>query len=450
MNKKILVIEDERRMQRILQLLLEENGYQVKTAGDGIMGMKIWQEWLPHVVLTDIKMPRADGIKVLEFKINNRLDAPLIILTAFGTIDMAVRCIKNGAFDYLTKPFNNDKVIEVVKQAISDSRASSADDTGDEYQIYPGSNRLIGSSPAMRNVHQDIAMIAQTRTSVLITGESGTGKELVARSIHNNSNRRHKNMIRVNCAAIPKNLLESELFGHKKGSFTGAVNDREGSFVKAHEGTIFLDEIGDLPIDLQPKLLHAVEEKSVTPIGSSGVKNVNVKVISATNRDIGQMVTNGEFRKDLYFRLNTFHIHLPPLKERIEDIEELTDFFLEYFSREFQKKKLCIKKEAMEILKDYTFPGNVRELRNIIERSALSCQDNKISTIHLPANLKNAFQTDGMNQIKSELDIVANEQELIQKALKKTGGNQVQAAKLLNISRNTLRYRIKKFNISLE
>ncbi len=447
MHEKVLVIEDERRMQRILHLLLEENGYKVKTASDGIIGMEIWQEWQPHVVLTDIKMPRADGMKVLEFKIKNNLHAPLIILTAFGTIDMAVQCIKQGAFDYLTKPFNNDKVIDVVNQAIYERSPQAADNTTNKRQISPESNRLIGSSPAMKKVYQDIATISQTRTSVLITGESGTGKELIAWSIHNNSNRRHKRMIRVNCAAIPNNLLESELFGHKKGSFTGAAIDREGSFIRAHGGTILLDEIGDLPIDLQPKLLHAVEEKSVRPIGANCTQKVDVKVISATNRDIEQMVKDGNFRKDLYFRLNTYHIHLPPLKERIEDIDALTDFFLEYFAREFQKTKLGIEKDVLEILKSYTFPGNVRELRNIIERSVLSCRDSKISTKHLPDSITNAFQSGDINQTKPELDLTVNEQELIQKALKKTGGNQVQAAKLLNISRNTLRYRIKKFNI---
>ncbi len=440
MPKKVLIIDDEQRMRRILQLLLEENHYKVKTAGDGIEGMAVWREFDPHVVLTDIKMPRADGLQVLEFKNKNHLKAPLIILTAFGTIEKAVFAIKQGAFNYITKPFKNADVIKVIKKAILESDSKSFPK--------PVKNKIIGSSQAVKKILQDIAIVATTRTSVLITGESGTGKELVAQSIHALGDRRQKPMVKVNCSAIPRDLLESELFGHVKGSFTGAISNRSGSFQKAHNGILFLDEIGDLPVSLQPKLLHAVEDKTVTPIGSSEIRNIDVKIISASNRDFKKMIGSGEFRKDLYFRLNTFNIHLPALKERLEDIEELAHFFIEHFLNEFKKPVTNIRPEAIDLLKSHEWPGNIRELRNVIERAVLICRTNEISLKDFPENIENILNHNEKQGSKTDLDLEAKEKQLIIKALQKTGGNQVRAARLLNISRNTLRYRLKKYGIA--
>ncbi len=440
MSKRVLVIDDEQRIRRVMQLLLEENDYVVKTARDGIEGIGIWKEFAPHVVLTDIKMPRADGLRVLALKKQHHLKAPLIILTAFGTIEKAVFAIKEGAFDYLTKPFKNADVISVIKKAILES----------DRKIFSNQikDTIIGSSQGVKKILQDIALVAKTRTSVLITGESGTGKELVAQSIHALSNRAQKPLVRLNCSAIPRDLLESELFGHVKGSFTGAISNRSGSFQKARKGILFLDEIGDLPIYLQPKLLHAVEEKMVTPIGSSKSEKIDVKILSASNRNLEKMIETGEFRKDLYFRLNTFNIHLPALKKRLEDIEDLAHFFMQYFSNEFKKKVSDIKPEAIELLKCYEWPGNIRELRNVIERAVLTCQTNEITDKDFPEHLRIISEQNEKQGNKTDLDLEEKEKQLITEALQKTNGNQVRSAALLNISRNTLRYRIKKHAIT--
>jgi two-component system NtrC family response regulator len=439
MSKKILIIDDEQRMRRILQLLLEDNDYMVKTARDGLEGMAVWKEFDPHVVLTDIKMPKADGLQVLEFKNKNYLKAPLIMLTAFGTIEKAVFAMKQGAFNYLTKPFKNADVIKVIRKAMLESESKLSQ--------RPVKNKIIGSSKAVRKILQDIAVVANTRTSVLITGESGTGKELVAQSIHASGDRRQKPMVKVNCSAIPGDLLESELFGHVKGSFTGAISDRPGSFQKADTGILFLDEIGDLPMNLQPKLLHAVEDKTITPIGSSKIQTIDVKIISASNRDFPKMMDSGEFRSDLYFRLNAFNIHLPPLKKRREDIDELTCFFIEYFSKAFKKPVTNISRQAIDLLKTHKWPGNIRELRNVIERAVLTCSTSGIHLKDLPENLKNILDHSEKQIAKTDLDLETKQKQLIINALLKTGGNQVQAAKLLHISRNTLRYRLKKYGI---
>ncbi len=433
MPKRILVIDDELRMRRILQLLLEENHFLVKTAGDGVEGMVAWKEFNPHVVLTDIKMPKADGLEILAFKQKNHLKAPLIILTAFGTIEKAVFAIKQGAYDYLTKPFKNDEVIKVVRSAVLKIDGPS----GSEAE----NHNIIGSSEAVKDILDDIAIVSKTRTSVLISGDSGTGKELVARSIHRLSDRRQKQMVKVNCSAIPSELLESELFGHIKGSFTGAVSNRIGSFQKADKGILFLDEIGDLPIGLQPKLLHAVEDKTVTAVGASKSQHVDIKIIAATNKDLTAMIDANTFRKDLYFRLNTFNIHLPPLRNRPEDIDELVQSFIQRFSTEFEKSVQGISRQALDWLKEYPWPGNIRELKNVVERAVLKTQAHEIDVVDFPKD----FNSNALDEVPTGLDLEAKEKQLIIRALEKTGGNQVQAAKLLNISRNTLRYRSKKY-----
>jgi two-component system NtrC family response regulator len=381
MSYRILVIEDEHRMRRVLQLLLEDKGYDVRAAGDGVQGMGLWEKWTPHVVLTDVRLPGADGMEILRFKNEKRLSSPLIMLTAFGNIEMAVEAMKQGAFDYITKPFDNKRVVETVRRALEECDGFRGIGEGDRGEA---ERRMVGSSPLMQQIWKDIHLVARSRTSVLITGESGAGKELVARAIHEKGDRRRNRFVKANCSAIPRDLLESELFGHRKGAFTGAIADREGCFILADGGTIFLDEIGDLPIALQPKLLHAVEEKTITPIGGTRTVRVDVKVVSATNRDIDRMVAEGQFREDLFFRLNAFHIHVPPLRDRIEDLEALVPFFLERLSREFKKAGLTIGPEPLSVLMAYHWPGNVRELRNVIERSVLSCPGEAVEVRDLP------------------------------------------------------------------
>jgi DNA-binding NtrC family response regulator len=448
MNKKILIIEDERRMRRILQLLLEGGGYEVKAAADGFQGIDLWGQWQPDVVLSDIRMPSVDGFQVLDFKVAHQLGAPLIFLTAFGTIDMAVDAIKRGAFDYITKPFDNHRVLTIVQQAINDTIAGQSD-LGREYKTDPtADDEMIGSSAAIATVRDAIAMVAATPTSVMIIGESGTGKGLVARAIHDQSQRRNERMVSVNCASIPRNLLESELFGHRKGAFTGAVGNRTGAFLEAHRGILFLDEIGDLPLDLQPKLLHAVEEKAMTPIGDDQCHTVDVKIISATNCDIRKMVENGLFRSDLYYRLNTFLIDVPPLRQRREDICELAEHFMAFFAKNYHRPAATFDQAVKRALECHHWPGNIRELRNVMERAVLSCQQTRLSLQDLPPELAEAANH-RMEDNPTPYDLKAQERRLIVESLAQCNGNQVQAARILKITRNTLRYRIKKFGITV-
>lgn len=442
-EKRILIIEDEQRMRHLLELVLTDEGYSVKSAIDGMEGMVMWQLFQPHVVVTDLKMPRADGLEILDFRNQQYQQVPLIILTAFGTVRSAVTAMKQGAFDYLTKPIDNEYLIQVIARAIRDTdnreRVSRVSD------FHP--DRMIGSSPVMKRVHEDIALVAGTRMSILITGESGTGKELVAKAIHAGSGRVDRPFIRVNCAAIPRDLLESELFGHCKGAFTGAINSRKGAFFLADGGTLFLDEIGDLPLELQPKLLHAVEEKSVTPVGSCSARTVDVKIIAATNRDLDQMVDDGLFRTDLYYRLNKFHFSLPPLRKRGKDLFELVEFFLDLFCRQQGHQSLGIDAESMRLLHNYSWPGNIRELRNVLERLVLTCRDCTITVDMLPEKILSGA-TVKRNDASDSYKLPVHEKQLILDALAQSGWNQSECARLLGVSRNTLRYRIRKYQIN--
>ena len=443
MEQRILIIEDEDRMRRLLELVLVEHGYSVSSAADGLEGMTLWQRILPDLVLTDLKMPNADGLEVLDFRNRQYQQVPLVILTAYGTIQSAVAAMKQGACDYLTKPVDHEQLLAVVAKALAGGKNQQGISCAQ--QVEP--DNMIGSSHVMNIVREDITLIAGTRMSVLLTGESGTGKELAARAIHANSDRKDGPFTRVNCAAIPRDLLESELFGHRKGSFTGAVSDRQGAFVLADGGTLFLDEIGDLPLELQPKLLHAVEDKSVTPVGTAKARKVDVKIIAATNRDLDSMIQEGLFRNDLYFRLNTFHLPLPPLRHRGEDILELTDHFLELFCKETGKNIISLSPDALLLLRRYHWPGNVRELRNVLERIVLICGKKTITPEMLPEKIKLPVARRQEHAADSTLDLPAHEKQLILTALHQCAWNKSKSAKRLGITRNTLRYRIKKYDI---
>jgi len=448
MRKRILIIEDENRMRRILQLLLEGRGYEVQTAADGSQGIDLWHEWHPHVVLSDIKMPVMDGSQVLDYKIEHQLDAPLVLLTAFGTIDRAVDAMKRGAFDYIAKPFDNHRVLAVVQQALTDTTGDRENPKKGRDTGPPAPDKILGSSSAIAAVRDAIAMVASHPTSVMIIGESGTGKGLVARAIHRQSQRRDRQMVSVNCASIPWNLLESELFGHRKGAFTGAMGNRTGAFLKAHGGILFLDEIGDLPLDLQPKLLHAVEEKAVTPIGDDRRHTVDIKIVSATNSDIRQMVGSGLFRSDLFYRLNTFLIDVPPLRQRREDICELAEHFMALYAKDYDRPATTLDEALKRCLVRYPWPGNVRELRNVMERAVLACDEPLLTLPVMPPEIVEAADRQFKDNSTS-YDLMAQERRLIVEALEQCSGNQVQAAKALKITRNTLRYRMKKFNIMM-
>jgi len=441
MRTKVLIIEDEIRMQHLLNLVLSEEGYEVVSGGDGIEGISLWQETEPDVVITDLKMPRADGLEVLDFRNRQFKHTPLIILTAHGTIQSAVTAMKQGACDYLTKPIDNTELVKVVAKAVADSSRGER-----VAQVNYGTARMIGSSSEMKKLHQDIKMIGSTNMTVLVTGESGTGKELIAQAIHSHSGRSSAPFIRVNCAAIPRDLLESELFGHTKGAFTGAVENRLGAFVQADKGTLFLDEIGDLPLELQPKMLHAVEEKMVTPVGSSIPRQVAVKIIAATNRNLEEMVRDNQFRSDLYHRLNMYPLSVPPLRKRGHDLEELALHFVDQFCSEYQKEPLHFGEGVLQLLKNYHWPGNIRELRNVLERLVLVATQVVITEQMLPEKIRAEAVVPQKNPDKF-IDLSGQEKRLIIEALEQSGWNQSRAARKLGITRNTLRYRMKKYTI---
>jgi len=442
--EKILIIEDEARMRRILQLVLETRGYLVETATDGEDGIVKWKTFQPDVVFTDLKMPKADGMAVLKHRNLKYPETPLIILTAFGTVSTAVDAMKKGAFDYITKPVDNDIIIAKVKAALAGKSPKPEPHTSDQ-------PLLIGSSKIMGNIRKELELVASTTTSVFITGESGTGKELAARTIHALSPRRHKPFIRVNCAAIPRELMESELFGHIKGSFTGAVQDRKGSFIQADSGTLFLDEIGDMPLDLQAKVLHAVEDKLIMPVGSADSVKIDIKIISATNQNIEEMVEQKKFRPDLYFRLNAYTIKMPSLRERPEDLPELIQHFLCIFNQEFNLSlSRIMDSAAMDEFSRYAWPGNVRELKNRLERLALVSKGNDITGEMVVRLLGKETQVGPGPQPALKKGLFSKEKEMIEDALTASGWNISKASRQLGITRNTLRYRMKKFGLKEE
>ena len=435
MNAKILILDDEPRMRRLLELVLKEQGHAVKTAADGREGIICWKKWQPDLVISDLKMPKMDGLEVLRYRNGHFPGTPFILLTAFGTVKTAVAAMKEGAFDYLTKPVDHKQLRELVTRALKEHGPRSP-------------QQMIGSSATMLALHKEIALAAATDSSVLIIGESGTGKELAARAVHDGYGGKKSPFIRVNCPAIPAELLESELFGHKQGAFTGATKERRGAFVAADGGTLFLDEIGDLPLALQPKLLHAVEQKLITPVGTTTPKKIQVKIITATNRNLEAMIDDDLFRQDLFYRLNTLTLRLPPLREHKEDIEELALSFMEQFRRKNGGPAIRLARETLSRMCSYDWPGNIRELGNVIERGCLRAE-NGIFTEDLLPNKMIAVKKDANNAPASTgaLDLIGRERELIVQALEQCYWNQTKAARRLGITRNTLRYRMKKFGI---
>ena len=435
MKDKVLLIEDESRLRRVLQLVLTDAGYDVLTAANGKEGIASWKEYHPSLVLTDLMMEPVDGLQVLRYGQIHSPDTPCIMLTAFGTIATAVKAMKNGAFDFITKPIDHGQLLEAVKQGLA---------TGNQAQQH--STELLGSSLVMSELRQEIELVASTDSAVLILGESGTGKELVARGIHKASKRKKGPFVRLNCASIPSDLLESELFGHRKGAFTGAIENREGAFTRADGGVLFLDEIGDLPLSLQPKLLHAVEEKEIVPIGGNRPQSVSVKILSATNLDLAEMVHKKQFRMDLYYRLNIMQILVPPLRTRDRDVQELANTFLHFFAKEYGREPLRISDASLQQMLTYEWPGNVRELRNAMERAVLKCSGKQL-TPDCFSNLSNT-EKQQPEETSANLDLIAKEQELLLAALKQHNWNKTKAAKELNISRSALRYRLNKYGIT--
>ena len=446
MIPRILVIDDEERMCWALERALSHEGYHVVTATRGLQGIEMALEAEPSTVILDLKMPDIDGIEVLKRlkKINPNI--PVIMITAHGTIDTAIEAMKIGATDYITKPFKLDELKVQVKQALHLSNLENEvnflrQELGKKF------GKMIGQSDSIKEVVLLIQQVSKTNATVLITGESGTGKEVAAVEIHKASNRANMPFIAVNCAALPEQLLESELFGHEKGAFTGATNKKKGRFEIADKGTIFLDEIGDMPISMQVKLLRVLQERCFERVGGTETIQVDVRVIATTNSELSSAISKGTFREDLYYRLNVMHIRMPPLRSRKEDIPLLVNHFLEKFDPSHSKK---ISSETMKILTRYDWPGNIRELQNAIERPLIVCQSNEIQPVHLPKELLDSIEETSepiINLPEGGFSLEELEKHLFIKALEKHNYNQTKAAKYLGISRPTLLYRMNKHGL---
>ena len=446
MKSKILVIDDDTSLRRVLEYNLQEEGYEVQTASSGEEGLYWFGQSQPDLVITDMKMPGMDGLMLLKSIKERSPDTLVIIITAFGTVDVAVDAMKAGAHDYITKPFKRDELKLTVKKALqfggmADENKRLKNELADKTDF----RTIIGSSKEMAKVFDVIRKVADTEASILITGESGTGKELVARSIHANSSRKDAPFVAINCAAIPRDLLESELFGHVKGAFTGAVRDKVGKFQLAEGGTLFLDEVGDLPIELQPKLLRALQEKEVEAVGGTKVEKLDVRIVSATNLDVDKAVASGSFREDLYYRLSVIPIHLPPLRERRKDIPVL----IRYFCGKQGGDNISFEKNALETLVMYSWPGNVRELENTVERLLIMRNGNSITLEELPDKfrLTSAPASAVVTLPDGGYPLEQLEREVVVAALERNSWNQTAAARFLRIPRHTLVYRIEKYSI---
>ncbi|MBF7084567.1 sigma-54-dependent Fis family transcriptional regulator [Desulfallas sp. Bu1-1] len=444
---KILIIDDEKHMCWALEKAMRQEGYIAISASNGMDGLKKIKDEMPSLVILDLKMPGMDGMQVLKKarEINPRL--PVIILTAHGTIDTAIEAMKMGAVDYVTKPFDLVELNIMIKQHLAVTQLQTEVNFL-RSELAKKYGNIIGQSTAIREVIQIIEQVAKTSATVLITGESGTGKEVAALSIHHNSPRCEAPFVPVNCAALPEQLLESELFGHEKGAFTGASSRKPGRFELANGGTIFLDEIAEMPPNMQAKLLRILQEKTFERVGGTETLRVDVRVIAATNRDLRQLIREGLFREDLFYRLNVVQIHLPPLRERREDIPLLVEHFIQKFGTAY--KVNSISPEAMSLLEQYDWPGNVRELQNIVERASIICRGHEIQPEHLPSEIQRIHTQKRGIIIRfpdQGLSMEQLEKELIVKALEKSGGNQTKAAKLLGISRSAFLYRSQKHGI---
>ncbi len=441
----ILIVDDELSQRNILADILSDAGYGITTAADGDEALELLSGDNFPVVLTDLKMPGRDGLEVLRAALAYNRDIQVILMTAFGSIPSAVNAIKSGAYDYLTKPFRKEDLLRVVARAVEKASLLMENQAlkSSIKQRYAYHN-LIGSSAPMQNVYRLIDRIRNIDATVLITGESGTGKELVARAIHYSGKRQEGPFVAINCGAIPENLIESELFGHEKGAFTGALKSHTGKFEQFQGGTIFLDEIGTMPLQLQVRLLRVLQEKKISKVGSNTAMDLDVRVIAATNEDLPDKVNRRQFRTDLYHRLNVFSIHLPPLRERVNDIPLLAKHFIQAFAEQYERAVPRLSPDALALLENYPYPGNVRELENILEKTMILLESDIITT----DNLVLPSQTAAANQpVNSGSALPDMEYEWIVNAMKSCRGSIKEAAGKLGITYKTLQYRMKKFGL---
>lgn len=450
-QEKVLIVEDEENERTGLAELIRAWGYETETAADGVEGLAKVESWVPAIVVTDLKMPRMDGMELLEQIANAPQQVAVILLTALGSVDAAVTAMKRGAFDFIEKPVNPTRLRNILQNA-KRIRGTERELEANRRKLREigvlGS--LVGPSKKMQEIFRLIEMVAPSTASVLITGDSGTGKELVARTIHSLSHRKANPFVAINCAAIPETLIESEIFGHEKGAFTGALERRTGCFELAEGGTLLLDEIGEMPIATQAKLLRVLEDRKLRRLGSKGETPVDVRVLAATNKPPEEAVARGELRNDLYYRLNVFNIHMPPLRDHIEDLSELVHALLTDMNEKHDRKVMGVSEAVMSAFQTHAWPGNVRELRNTLERAVIVCDGPMIEPKHLPPGFGKAFARVPVQEASSVhlgvgTTVGEAERLLILKTLEATHNNKTRAAEILGISLKTLHNKLKEY-----
>jgi two-component system response regulator AtoC len=451
--RRVLVVDDEENIRLVLRTLLKKHGYEVEVADGGEAGLAVLEAFDPDVILTDVRMPRMGGLDLLDALKAKQHPATVIVMSAYGNVDLAIDAMKAGAYDYVSKPFKPDEVVLALRKA-EEREALRRENRALKEQISKDDQfeSILAKSAEMVAIFKTVTKIADFKTTVLVTGESGTGKELVARAIHTRSSRKGAPFVAVNCGAIPENLLESELFGHRKGAFTDATSDRRGLFEEASGGTLFLDEIGELPNNLQVKLLRVLQEESIRRLGDTKDVKVDVRIIAATHRDLSADVKAGRFREDLFYRINVLFIHIPPLRNRREDVNLLIDHFVARNNARLGTHIRGLSTEGRKVLLEYAWPGNVRELENTIERAMVLAESDVLQASDLPERIRDALDPVQVHLASGELSIkkttAAIEQILIRRALQKTKGNRTRAADLLEISHRALLYKIKDYKIT--
>ncbi len=450
--RRVLVVDDEENLRHLLLVILKKGGYEPTAVSNGRKALDALDRDRFGIVLCDIRMPEMDGIEFLDELRKRAIDTYCIMMSAYGTTEIAIEAMKRGAYDYISKPFKADEILLALRKIEERERLYRENlelrRVLDREQSFDG---IIGHSEAMKRIFDTVAKVAPHRATVLITGESGTGKELLARAIHRHSDRAQGPLVPVNCGAIPEQLLETELFGHVKGAFTGAVRDHQGLFEQADEGTLFLDEIGDLPLGLQVKLLRAIEDGVIRRVGDTGSRQVDVRLLAATGADLQRAVKEGAFREDLYYRLNVIHIHVPPLRERGEDIPLLLDHFVAQYAARHGRPVRGADRDAMRALLAYAWPGNVRELENVVERAVLLCDGDQVQPGDLPDGISGGRGRYPLPHPTDDLSIKrgtrALEAHLIERALQRTRGNRTHAARLLDISHRALLYKMRDYDL---
>ena len=448
MRNRILIVEDEEKLRRVVSLQLESEGFETDTAASAEEALRLVDR--AGLVLTDLKLPGMDGLEFLRLLHRQNANTPVIVMTAFGTVENAVEAMKSGAVDFLPKPFSLDHLMTVVRKAMElrnlrEENRRLKEELGHRYQF----DNIIGRGPRMQEILAAVSRVAPARTTVLLCGESGVGKDLIARAIHFHSPRRDQPFVKINCTALPENLMESELFGYEKGAFTGASTSKPGKFEQADGGTVFLDEIGDVPTSIQVKLLRILQEREFERLGSNKTRQIDVRVVAATNVDLKSAIEEGNFREDLYYRLNVFPLTIPSLRDRREDIPLLAEHFLHKYAEDQGSHVTSISEAAMTKLMDHRWPGNVRELENVIERSIVLANRSELEPqdIRLDEPRRNHANSVESGFLPEGVSLDQHEQNIIREALRRANGNKSQAARMLGLTRNALRYRLAQIGL---